>query len=409
MKRSGVIFAVKIAVLALLDAGTIALLFFPRSILADALFPWMAANVLLALFLINLLVLALPVICTHLRVHSAAPPILIALLYFVFTLAFTYLTRSWIDPVWYSINSLLALCTYCLCMVSLRLASGGRRKKQGPQVRMEDIQLLMLQMQACQHQLQPLLDPREYDSLRKAMDSLRSGWNSAPPLAGASSRSSWIWNSRFTNAPASCTAVCRPSLTKTNGRGMPMRWRPRPWPCRNCLKAGKSYVWAKTDRREAKGGGVPRANPPARPRRCPKVPFPTHSRMSPDAVHSHSAGSGHVVFPVADHQGACRFGICEFQGVPKHVFFFYPFSIQIAARHGRKIAPQPKMGKDALGEDARLGCGQDMASACVLQRVEQGGDTGIDRIFEQAFAGKIVPVTRRWPVPHRQKKNRKNA
>ena len=51
MKRSGVIFAVKIAVLALLDAGTIALLFFPRSILADALFPWMAANVLLALFL----------------------------------------------------------------------------------------------------------------------------------------------------------------------------------------------------------------------------------------------------------------------------------------------------------------------------------------------------------------------
>ena len=30
MKRSGVIFAVKIAVLALLDAGTIALLFFPR-------------------------------------------------------------------------------------------------------------------------------------------------------------------------------------------------------------------------------------------------------------------------------------------------------------------------------------------------------------------------------------------
>ena len=163
MKRSGVIFAVKIAVLALLDAGTIALLFFPRSILADALFPWMAANVLLALFLINLLVLALPVICTHLRVHSAAPPILIALLYFVFTLAFTYLTRSWIDPVWYSINSLLALGTYCLCMVSLRLASGGRRKKQGPQVRMEDIQLLMLQMQACQHQLQPLLDPREYD------------------------------------------------------------------------------------------------------------------------------------------------------------------------------------------------------------------------------------------------------
>ena len=114
MKRSGVIFAVKIAVLALLDAGTIALLFFPRSILADALFPWMAANVLLALFLINLLVLALPVICTHLRVHSAAPPILIALLYFVFTLAFTYLTRSWIDPVWYSINSLLALGTYCL-------------------------------------------------------------------------------------------------------------------------------------------------------------------------------------------------------------------------------------------------------------------------------------------------------
>ena len=94
MKRSGVIFAVKIAVLALLDAGTIALLFFPRSILADALFPWVAANVLLALFLINLLVLALPVICTHLRVHSAAPPILIALLYFVFTLAFTYLTRS---------------------------------------------------------------------------------------------------------------------------------------------------------------------------------------------------------------------------------------------------------------------------------------------------------------------------
>lgn len=137
MKRSGVIFAVKIAVLALLDAGTIALLFFPRSILADALFPWMAANVLLALFLIDLLVLALPVICTHLRVHSAAPPILIALLYFVFTLAFTYLTRSWIDPVWYSINSLLALGTYCLCMVSLRLASGGRRKKQGPQVRME--------------------------------------------------------------------------------------------------------------------------------------------------------------------------------------------------------------------------------------------------------------------------------
>lgn len=182
MKRSGVIFAVKIAVLALLDAGTIALLFFPRSILADALFPWMAANVLLALFLINLLVLALPVICTHLRVYSAAPPILIALLYFVFTLAFTYLTRSWIDPVWYSINSLLALGTYCLCMVSLRLASGGRRKKQGPQVRMEDIQLLMLQMQACQHQLQPLLDPREYDSLRKAMDSLRERLEFSTPF-----------------------------------------------------------------------------------------------------------------------------------------------------------------------------------------------------------------------------------
>lgn len=132
MKRSGVIFAVKIAVLALLDAGTIALLFFPRSILADALFPWMAANVLLALFLINLLVLALPVICTHLRVHSAAPPILIALLYFVFTLAFTYLTRSWIDPVWYSINS--------------------------------------------------LLDPREYDSLRKAMDSLRERLEFSTPF-----------------------------------------------------------------------------------------------------------------------------------------------------------------------------------------------------------------------------------
>ena len=93
-----------------------------------------------------------------------------------------YLTRSWIDPVWYSINSLLALCTYCLCMVSLRLASGGRRKKQGPQVRMEDIQLLMLQMQACQHQLQPLLDPREYDSLRKAMDSLRERLEFSTPF-----------------------------------------------------------------------------------------------------------------------------------------------------------------------------------------------------------------------------------
>ena len=51
----------------------------------------MVANILLVLFLLDLLVLALPFVCAHLRVHSAAPPILIALLYFVFTLTFTYL------------------------------------------------------------------------------------------------------------------------------------------------------------------------------------------------------------------------------------------------------------------------------------------------------------------------------
>lgn len=182
MKRSRVIFAVKIVVLALLDAGTIALLFFPRSILADALFPWMAVNILLALFLLDLLVLALPMVCAHLRVHSAASPLLIALLYFMFTLTFTYLTRSWIDPVWYGIDSLLALCVYCFCMASLRLASGGRRKKQGPRVRMEDIQLLMLQMQTYLHQLQSQLDPREYDSLRKAMDGLRERLEFSTPF-----------------------------------------------------------------------------------------------------------------------------------------------------------------------------------------------------------------------------------
>lgn len=173
MRRNGFLFAVKLAVLALIDAGTITVLAFPRSILAEGLFPWLIANILLVLFLIDLLILALPVFCTLLRVNSAAPPVLIAFLYYIFTLTFTYLTRSWIEPIWYGIGSLLALFVYCLCIISLRLASGGRSQKRGPQVRMEDMQLLILQMQTCLHQLQPLLETREYESLRKSLDSLR--------------------------------------------------------------------------------------------------------------------------------------------------------------------------------------------------------------------------------------------
>lgn len=137
MKRGSVVFGIKIALLAVVDFACIALLFYPRSELVDGLFPWMVANILLALFLLDLLVLALPFVCAHLRVHSTAPPILIALLYFVFTLTFTYLTRTWIDPYWYAVDSLMALCVYTLCMGSLRLASGGRRKKRAA-VRMED-------------------------------------------------------------------------------------------------------------------------------------------------------------------------------------------------------------------------------------------------------------------------------
>ena len=173
MRRNGILFVVKLAVLALVDAGTIALLVFPRSILAEGLFPWMIANILLVLFLLDLLILALPVFCVLLRVNSAAPPVLIALLYFLFTLAFTYLTRSWIEPVWYGVGSLLALMVYLLCIISLRLTSGGRTVKRGPQVRMEDMQLLILQMQTSLHRLQPLLEVREYESLRKSLDSLR--------------------------------------------------------------------------------------------------------------------------------------------------------------------------------------------------------------------------------------------
>ena len=47
---------------------------------------------------------------------------------------------------------------------------------------MEDIQLLMLQMQTCLHQLQSQLDPREYDSLRKAMDGLRERLEFSTPF-----------------------------------------------------------------------------------------------------------------------------------------------------------------------------------------------------------------------------------
>ena len=176
------VFGIKIVLLAVVNFASIGLLFFPRSELAEGLFPWMVANVLLVLFLLDLLVLALPLICAYLRVHSAAPPVLIAVLYFVFTLSFTYLTRVWIDPYWYGVNSLLALCTYLLCMASLRLASGGRRKKQGPQVRMEDMQLLMLQLQTCLHQLQPALDHHEFDSFSKALNNLRERLEFSAPF-----------------------------------------------------------------------------------------------------------------------------------------------------------------------------------------------------------------------------------
>ena len=182
VKRGSVVFGIKIALLAVVDLACIALLFYPRSELADGLFPWMVANILLVLFLLDLLVLALPFVCAHLRVHSAAPPILIALLYFAFTLTFTYLTRAWIDPYWYAVDSLLALCAYTLCMGSLRLASGGRRKKQGPQVRMEDMQLLMLQLQTCLHQLRPALDNHEFDSFSKALGNLRERLEFSAPF-----------------------------------------------------------------------------------------------------------------------------------------------------------------------------------------------------------------------------------
>lgn len=85
MKRGSVVFGIKIALLAVVDFACIALLFYPRSELVDGLFPWMVANILLALFYSICW-------CWHCRSSvpicgciRLQPPILIALLYFVFT------------------------------------------------------------------------------------------------------------------------------------------------------------------------------------------------------------------------------------------------------------------------------------------------------------------------------------
>ena len=170
VKRSGLLW--KCLLLALLDIGTVLLFFAIWDIIQLKIFPFVLLNLLLVLLAVDIAVIAFP----HARRRVSWMPFsVLTALYYIFTLLFSGLTCTWMDPAGYAAWGFFLFAAYI--SGTLAVVFSRKRKASHPEGRdLGDLQQLQLQMAELEKFIrvsQEMLEPRQYDSLCRAYASLR--------------------------------------------------------------------------------------------------------------------------------------------------------------------------------------------------------------------------------------------
>lgn len=176
MKKTGRILLACLA-LAALDAATLLLFFSVWDMAALDVFPFALLNIMAVTAIFNLTVLLMPYVRRSFHTVSPTGLIASAVLYDAFTLVATGLTYAWIEIKWYLVVAAAAFAAYLLSLVLICLA--GRREADGSEPAVEerisaqDMQALLLELEAAVQNVQGKLSPRQYESLCRAYADLR--------------------------------------------------------------------------------------------------------------------------------------------------------------------------------------------------------------------------------------------
>lgn len=173
VKRFGLLW--KCLLLALLDIGTVLLFFAIWDIIQLKIFPFVLLNLLLVLLAVDIAVIAFPHARRRQPEASWMPFSVLTALYYIFTLLFSGLTCTWMEPAGYAAWGFFLFAAYI--SGTLAVMFSRKRKASHPEGR-EPVDLQQLQQQMAELEQfirvsQEMLEPRQYDSLCRAYASLR--------------------------------------------------------------------------------------------------------------------------------------------------------------------------------------------------------------------------------------------
>ena len=180
--RTALIYAAKVFVLLVLDVLTILCLVFPLEKMRGHLYISVLANILAVLFIVNLFCLSYGVLRRTLYKRTAGVVVSVTLFYYLFSVLFTYWTKPWITAKWYGFSALIAFVVYIFCCMSLRRSDAENHSRTQKNIRPEDMQMLLMQLQNCLYELQPCLETRQYASLSRALGGLREWLEFSTPF-----------------------------------------------------------------------------------------------------------------------------------------------------------------------------------------------------------------------------------
>lgn len=172
-KQIALLYLIKILILLVLDVLTISFLLFPLGKIKGELFFPVLADILTALFFVNLLCLAYRAIRRSIYKRMAGILAAVTGFYYLFVTIFTYWSIPWISAKWYGFSALIAFVFYLFCCLSLYRSESGSRLRVKKRVQADSMQMLMMQLQNCFYELRPLLEKRQYVSLSRALGELR--------------------------------------------------------------------------------------------------------------------------------------------------------------------------------------------------------------------------------------------
>ena len=188
MKKKG-LFIVKCAALLAVDAMTLLLFFSVWNMVALTVFPFALLNLMAVLAILNLTVLFIHQVRRYFHTVSSTGLIAAAILYDAFTLVFTGLTYTWIGSKWFLIIALIAFAAYVMSVATIFLA--GRREADAAgygsdeRVSAQEMQMLLIELEAEVRNTQQRLTPRRYESLCRAFADLKAKVSFSTPFGRA--------------------------------------------------------------------------------------------------------------------------------------------------------------------------------------------------------------------------------